>query len=109
MTTVKITQKRNDSTEIIISGELTIYSVMDIYQEYFKALKFKSLVVLKLAKIEEIDTAGMQLILSLVKTTIEEGKNFQISSTSSAIQDFCQLFNLSILLNTDVQSSLGAI
>lgn len=107
MATVKVTQKRNNSTEINLSGELTIYSAMEIYESHFKELSFKPLVIFKLGKIEEIDTAGMQLLMSLIKTILSQKLEFQIASVSDAIEDFSELFNLQCFLSTEVQNSFG--
>lgn len=106
MANVKVTQKRNDSTEIVFSGELNIYSVMDTYQAHLKEITYKPTVIFKLAKIEEVDTAGIQLLLSIIKSVLAEGGQFQISSTSHALRDYCELFNLPMFMSGEVQTSM---
>jgi len=94
MSTVKVTQKRNNSTEITISGELNIYSVMENYQKYFQTVKFKEQVILKLSGIEEVDTAGMQLLVVLFKAIEQQGSTYLIQTTSDSINEYSKLFNL---------------
>jgi anti-anti-sigma factor len=94
MTKVKITQKRNNSTEITVSGELTIYYVGELFQQYFKTLTFKEHVVVKLAAIEEIDTAGMQLLLMLFKAISQNNSAYTIQTISNSITEYSALFNL---------------
>jgi anti-anti-sigma factor len=94
MADIKITQKRNNSTEIIISGELTIYCAMEVYQQHFQQLKVKEITLLKLGNITEIDTAGVQLLIMLMKTVGEQGSNYQIISLGEALTDYSNLFQL---------------
>ena len=94
MSTVKVTQKRNNSTEITISGDLNIYSVMENYQQHFQTVKFKEQVILKLSAIDEVDTAGMQLLIALFKTIKQQGSKYLIQSNSDSINDYSKLFNL---------------
>jgi len=94
MAEIKITQKRNNSTEIAISGELTIYCVMEVFQQYFQQIKLKELTLLKLGNITEVDTAGIQLLIMLMKTIKEQNSYYQITSLGEAISDYSNLFQL---------------
>jgi len=94
MTTVKVTQKRNNSTEITISGDLTIYCVMEVYQKYFQTLKFKEQVFLKLSAIDEVDTAGVQLLIALFKEIKQQGSKYTIQKSCDSLKEYCTLFNL---------------
>jgi len=91
---MKITQKRNNSTEIIISGELTIYCAVDFYQQHLKAIKLKPLTVLYLSNIDEVDTAGVQLLIMLFKEISHQQSQCQINSISRALQDYSNIFRL---------------
>lgn len=94
MTEVKITQKRNNSTEITISGELTIYCAMEVFQQHFQQIKLKELMLLNLSKITEVDTAGIQILIMLMKTANEQKSHYQITSLGEAITDYSNLFQL---------------
>ena len=94
MSTVKVTQKRNNSTEIIISGDLNIYSVMENFQQHFKKIQFKEKVILKLSAIDEVDTAGMQLLIALFKAIKQQGSQYLIQKNSESIENYSKLFNL---------------
>jgi anti-anti-sigma factor len=104
MAKIKITQKRNNSTEISISGELNIYCAMEVYQEYFTTLKFKEVVIFKLAGISEIDTAGAQLLILLFKEITSKKINYTIATSSNAIDEYSQLFNLARYFTVGAQS-----
>jgi len=91
---IKVIQKRNNSTEIVISGELTIYSAMELYQQHLQAIKLKELVIIKLAAVSEIDTAGMQLLVLLFKEIVNQEVDSILHSVSPIIMDYAALFNL---------------
>jgi ABC-type transporter Mla MlaB component len=104
MAEIKITQKRNNTTHIKISGELTIYCVMEFYQQHILGIKLKSITTLNLADIEEVDTAGVQLLIMLFKEIANQKSQSQIHSISSALIEYNQIFHLEhyfILHNTE--------
>lgn len=94
MAKIKITQKRNNSTEIAISGELTIYCAMEVFQEYFQQIKLKELTLFRLGNITEIDTAGIQVLIMLMKIVKEQNSHYQVVSLGEAISDYSNLFQL---------------
>ena len=94
MAEIKVTQKRNNSTEITISGELTIYCAMDAYQQHFQQLKVKEITLLKFGSISEIDTAGVQLLIMLLKIVSEQNSSYQVISLGEALSDYSNLFQL---------------
>lgn len=108
MAKIKVTQKRNDSTEICISGELNIYSAMDVYQQHFQSIKLKSLVTLKLSGVTEIDTAGMQILLVLIKEIKTQGLSYHVASLNNTIKEYSELFNVHHYFTTQEDSLEGA-
>jgi anti-anti-sigma factor len=94
MAKVIITQRHNESTEIAISGELNIYCVGDVFQQYFQQIELEKLTLIKLEDISEIDTAGMQLLIMLLKIINEQNSRYQILSLGSPLIDYCNLFQL---------------
>jgi len=94
MAEIKITQKRNNSTEITISGELTIYCAKEFYQQYLQAIKLKALTILNLSGIDEIDTAGVQLLIMLFKEIDNQQSQCQINTISTALQEYSNIFRL---------------
>ncbi|MCO4798283.1 MAG: STAS domain-containing protein [Colwelliaceae bacterium] len=101
MTTVKVTQKRNGSTEISIAGEFNIYSAMDIYQQHFKSISLKELVNFKLKGITEIDTAGMQMLILLFKEVEKNNAQYKIHSSNEVIDEYSKLFNIHHYFNNN--------
>ena len=94
MAEIKITQKQNNSTEITISGELTIYCAMDAYQQHFQQLKVKEITLFQFGNISEIDTAGVQLLIMLMKIVSEQKSSYQVTTLGEALTDYSNLFQL---------------
>ena len=94
MADIKITQKRNNSTEITISGELTIYCAMEFYQQHLQAIKLKALTILNFSGIDEIDTAGVQLLVMLLKEISNQKSECEIQSISNSLQEYSHIFRL---------------
>ena len=94
MAEIKVTQKRNNCTEVSISGELTIYCAMEVFQQHFQKIKLKELTLLKLGDISEIDTAGVQLLIMLIKIISEQNSRYQVTSLGEALTDYSNLFQL---------------
>lgn len=110
MADIKIIQKRNNSTEIAISGELNIYCAMEVYQQHFQQIKLKELTLLKLGDISEIDTAGVQLLIMLMKIISEQNSRYQITSLGEALTDYSNLFQLNrYFIDFDEMSEIPSI
>lgn len=81
-------------TEVTIGGGLTIYNVQSFFKEHVQPFVFKKSLILDLSKIEEIDTAGIQLLLMLTRAANDEGVGCEVSNISGAVKDYLELFNL---------------
>ncbi len=112
MADIKIVQKRNNSTEITISGELDIFCTTEFYQQHFHQIAIKDLLTLKLAGITEIDTAGIQILIMLIKIAQKQGSNYQVISISNALTEYSNIFQLNQYFITnkdnDAIPALGA-
>jgi len=104
MAKIKITQKRNNSTEITFSGELTIFCAMEVYQEHLQTIKLKPKVIIKLSSVSEIDTAGMQILLILFKEITKQSGEYEISNISDVISDYIKLFSLENYFNPSIKN-----
>jgi len=104
MAKVKITQKRNNSTEITFSGELTIFCAMEIYQEHLQTIILKPKVIIKLSSVSEIDTAGIQILLILFKEITKQNGEYEISSINDVVNDFVKLFNLESCFSPSIKN-----
>jgi len=74
--------------------DLTIYTAADTAARLRHALQSGEALDLDLSDVEDIDTAGLQLLLQLRRTAQQTGRAIRFSSPSPAVQDIVQLLNL---------------
>ena len=93
MADITIIQKRG-FTEVIIKNEMTIYSAMEDFKQHIQPAKYKKMVKLDLSAVSEIDTAGIQILIALIKKLTCEENKFSISGVSDVVRNYISLFQL---------------
>ena len=87
--------------------DLTIYTAADNAAHLRQALQAGTDVVLDLSSVEEIDTAGLQLLIQFRRDIIQAGREVRFLSPSPAIQDIVQLLNLHVFFDLPPVESAG--
>lgn len=80
--------------EVAISGALTIYNIKSFFKDHIKTFAFNKSIILDLSNIDEIDTAGTQLLLMLTRTANDHGIGCEVSGISDSVKEYLDLFNL---------------
>lgn len=93
MADITITQRRG-FTEIIVKNDMTIFSAMDDFDQHIKPAKYKKMVKIDLSDVVEIDTAGIQILVVLVKYLSEQGSKFTFTALSEPVTSYISLFKL---------------
>lgn len=83
--------KSNNGRELAISGELTIYGVASVKQELWQVLTQHDEVEVDLAAVDEIDTAGLQLLLMAKRVP---GRQVRFINHSPAVLQLIELSNV---------------
>lgn len=79
-----------DEPPLTVDGELTISTVAEIKARLSTALEQKEHVVLDLRNVEELDTAGLQLLLATQRIG---GKRVRFINPSEAVRQILALAN----------------
>ena len=74
------------------TGDLTIYQVEEVTKEISALLVSAEEVIVDLGETDKIDTAGVQLLVSLQKSCIATNKKFEITSMGDSVENFMILF-----------------
>lgn len=83
-------------TRITLSGELTIYQVADVKALLLDEAKgLDKKVLLDLSRVEELDTAGVQLLFMLKKLVLQQGGTLAISDVSESARNILDCLNCS--------------
>ncbi len=81
-------------------GDLTIYSVQDDHQKLITIINKAKKLYLDLSLVEEIDTSGMQVLLSLKKWAQNKDIQIYFENPSAAIKKVFNLLSIDINFNT---------
>lgn len=90
---LEITSTKNKTT-ITVGSDLSIYSASQIFTELKQKIDFDKDIEIDLQKVEEIDTAGVQMLLILDKTLTHHQKTLVLTHTSAAVESILAMFNL---------------
>lgn len=87
-------QQQGNQCQVQISGELSIYSVVELKQELLGYLQQSQEMELNLMQVEELDTAGIQLLMLLKREARQEDKTLKLVSHSAATLEVLELLKL---------------
>lgn len=82
------------SNVIFLDGELTIYRAAELKPLLLGALPGTGPIELDLAKVSEVDTAGLQLLMLLRREALAQGRPLQLRTPSLAVAEAFELLDL---------------
>ena len=84
--------------ELALPEELTIYNVSSLREEILELLADKEDLILDGSQVQEIDAAGVQLLLSLEKTTFREDFTVQLTDITAEGEEILEAAGVKELL-----------
>ncbi|MBT2295623.1 MULTISPECIES: STAS domain-containing protein [Pseudomonas] len=87
-------ETQDDTAQVQIDGELTIYTVADLAAQWLPHLGATPRMALDLSQITEMDGAGLQLLLMVQREAPKAGTRLQITGQSKAVIETLALCNL---------------
>lgn len=82
-----------------IKGELNIYAAAALRQLLLDALNAGSQVEIDLSEVNEMDCAGLQLLVAARREAVRQGKPLRFAGGSRAVLDLLDLCALSTILD----------
>jgi anti-anti-sigma factor len=79
---------------LVLESDLTIYNAAGHKQALLDALDATELVELDLARVGEIDSAGLQVLLLAKRESLAAGKEMRIVAHSPAVQELLEFLNV---------------
>jgi anti-sigma B factor antagonist len=70
-----------------VEKKITIYEVTEIHKKILSLMEKESNLQIDLSQVTECDTAGIQLLCSILRTAQKKGETITIHPFSRAIQD----------------------
>jgi anti-anti-sigma factor len=83
-----------DSCLLDAGADMTIYSAADNLTEIKGYYSQFNHFELDLSAVEEIDSSGVQILLSLVKNAKKDGKQVVLSEISAAVKEVMDILNI---------------
>ncbi|AZN36391.1 STAS domain-containing protein [Iodobacter ciconiae] len=90
-----ITHKiQNDLCTILIRGEISIYTSKLMQETLLELLQSEHIIHIDLSEVNEIDSAGIQLLISLKKYAHNKKTTLQFQEHSLCVLDVIDLYNI---------------
>jgi len=103
--TINIKNSKGHST-ITIDGDLTIFQIADYHKQLVKQCESATSATVELNDEAELDTAGIQLLISLQRQFQSAGGDLTVSTTGEQSAKVIDLFNLSSQFNSAEKGAL---
>jgi anti-sigma B factor antagonist len=83
-----------ESRRLVLENDLTIYNAAEHKCALLDALEQASVVELDLARVGEIDSAGLQVLLLAKRESLVAGKDLRVLSHSPAVRELLDFLNV---------------
>lgn len=90
----KGTNKGNGTCNLAIEGDMTIYVAEGTYKELLSYYPDYKRFNLDMSSVEEIDSTGIQILLSLASSAESEGKAFHLLNPSEPVNEVLGVLQL---------------
>jgi anti-sigma B factor antagonist len=100
-----------DDLQLSVDGELTVSAAAGIHASWLAALDGAAVgraLRLDLSAVAEIDSAGVQLLLSLTRSAAEQGRALALQAPSAAVVEALGSFGLAELVQSHGAHAHGA-
>lgn len=87
-------RKKGRVSRLLIDGDATIYSAAELKMNTLGALAEASEVEVDLGRVQELDTAGLQVLMLLKRLAVERGKPIRFVNHSAAVLEVFDLCNV---------------
>lgn len=88
--------------------KITIYEVANLEARFAEVIAHSQSLDLNLSELDEVDSAGIQWLLSLKQRQEQQGGTLKLSQVPDSISDVFELLGVSTLLTTATQDSRHA-
>ncbi|TAN67729.1 MAG: STAS domain-containing protein [Methylobacter sp.] len=92
---VNVKNKKQPGSRIVIEGELTIYTALELKDKLLTGLSANEELELDLSEVGEIDGAGLQLLVMIKQQAAILGKVLRITGHSPVVVELLDLSGLS--------------
>jgi len=108
---INVKPQKKGVTHLAIQGEMTIYTAREQKQVFSEHLNTNKELQIDLSEVDEIDSAGLQLLMFIKREAVAHGIKLSLIRHSQAVVEVLELLNLSkhfgdpIILSADWKTS----
>lgn len=95
----------NGRTQLHLSGELTISYVRAIKEPLLKYVRDYAYLTVDLSAVDEIDTAGLQMLMCCKKEAMKKSHTVLFNAHSQAVIEIADLLHMGIFFDLGEQSA----
>ena len=92
--TISLTEAENGTIRVAIDGPTTIYEAVDVKRDLLAGLERADRLEIDLAGVNELDTAGLQLLWLIRRDARSAGKQVWLTATSEAVTEVLNRYSL---------------
>jgi len=103
--------KSSDTVQLALPAELTIYTVGELHPRWLSWMQqgtANTAAEVHCAAVEQVDGAGLQLLLALSRALAERGRSLRILAPSESLRAGCAALGLNDWLQTHVSEGIAA-
>lgn len=87
-------QKKGKQCKLALEGELTIYNAVELKEGLLKYLRSSSQLEIDLSHVDELDTAGLQVLACAKKDAAHSETPFSLINHSRSVIEVLDLYNM---------------
>lgn len=92
--TITLTEAGKDASKLAVNGALTIYEAASAKAALLEALTKTLELEIDLSGVDEIDSAGVQLLILLKREAVKAGKHMRLAQHSAASLEVLDRYQL---------------
>ena len=92
---IEVKKKNKNLTELAIQGEITIYTALEQKNALYEYLQNTKELQIDLSGVDELDSAGLQILLFMKREAAEHQIKFSLTQHSQAVVEVFELLDLS--------------
>jgi len=92
---------QGNGCEVVLSEDMSIYAISELKTEIDSLIEPYQRVIIDLSNVEEFDSSGVQLLLSLKKTLLTNAKTFSTKDMSPEVVKLLDVYGLTQALRAE--------
>ena len=94
MTAFAIQATTNGAARLMVDGGLSIYNALEVKAQLLDAVRSAQILELDLANVNDMDTAGLQLLILAKRESQRLDRQLHLTAHSDVVREFIDFYNM---------------